>query len=170
MYQVRVKLLITQEKRAGFEAEAEKISRQIEYEQAARINANFSIPNETAASVKPASQTKKIIDLESIGLPGRWESKHGNFVLRPMNGQEPSAVIHFIGNHPPSPPRKSYAFLFILRSPIVLYRILIQGVPSWGPHRTLPIGTILHTPLDNYYKFKYSLFDPHFQISARVFM
>ena len=40
--------------------------------------------DKTAVKKKLENATARFIDIESIGLAGRWESKSGNFLLRPM--------------------------------------------------------------------------------------
>lgn len=37
------------------------------------------------------------MNVESLGLKGRWDEKEGNFILRPKNNQRPFGVIHFLG-------------------------------------------------------------------------
>jgi acetyl esterase/lipase len=56
----------------------------------------------------------------SVELTGRWENKFDNFVIRPKEGIEPSAVLHFIGG------------AFVGAAPHLTYRYLLESLCDSG--------------------------------------
>lgn len=61
-----------------------------------------------------------LFDLESIGLSGRWEEVGGNFLLRPPEGVEVKAVLHFLGG------------AFVGAAPHITYGYLLNGLAEEG--------------------------------------
>ncbi|KAL9188865.1 hypothetical protein ACHAXT_011355 [Thalassiosira profunda] len=57
-------------------------------------------------------------DLPPVG--GRWESLHGNYILRPPPGQQPRALIHFLGG------------ALVGAAPQLTYRYLLERLSSRG--------------------------------------
>ncbi|CAM9434525.1 unnamed protein product [Chrysoparadoxa australica] len=61
-----------------------------------------------------------LFNRESVGLAGRWESIGGNFVLKPPEGVEVRAVIHFLGG------------ALVGAAPHLTYNYLLSGVAEMG--------------------------------------
>eukprot|EP00636_Phaeomonas_parva_P003374 CAMPEP_0118867394 /NCGR_PEP_ID=MMETSP1163-20130328/11013_1 /TAXON_ID=124430 /ORGANISM="Phaeomonas parva, Strain CCMP2877" /LENGTH=480 /DNA_ID=CAMNT_0006801803 /DNA_START=79 /DNA_END=1521 /DNA_ORIENTATION=- len=59
-------------------------------------------------------------DIESLGLSGDWEDIGGNLVLRPPEGQEARAVVHFLGG------------AFVGATPSLAYRYLLKRLAAEG--------------------------------------
>ena len=77
----------------------------------------------TNSSATSASATRlPFLDVESIGLTGRWVERSGNFILRPSPTREqpPLGVIHFLGG------------AFVGAAPHLTYRYLLESLADAG--------------------------------------
>ena len=61
-----------------------------------------------------------LLNMESIGLLGKWEEYYGNFLLKPAQGIQPIGVIHFLGG------------AFVGAAPHITYRYLLESLAAEG--------------------------------------
>jgi len=60
------------------------------------------------------------LDVETLGIKGRWEESGGNFVLRPPAGARVRALVHFLGG------------AFVGAAPHLAYKYLLEGLADKG--------------------------------------
>jgi len=84
---------------------------------------NFNEKKNVSAGASSSGTTTKprnALGFQSIGLKGNWEESAGNFILRPISGKPPIAVIHFLGG------------AFAGAAPHLTYRYLLESLCEAG--------------------------------------
>jgi hypothetical protein len=91
----------------------------VEEEEEVEETTNAAAPSNSSSS---ATTRLPFLDVESIGLTGRWVERSGNFILRPspMREQPPLGVIHFLGG------------AFVGAAPHLTYRYLLESLADAG--------------------------------------
>lgn len=75
-------------------------------------------------NASPSKKSRKLplpfLDVESLGIRGRWRESNGNFILEPLDGQRPVGVVHFLGG------------AFVGAAPHLTYRYLLESLAEEG--------------------------------------